>query len=149
MNVTVCLSFKVGQDARVAIGSHDRIGRIPTKMGTSRWTQSVCLIAGTLLFCSRMASAAPQGQLNLMPVPASAQGGSGSLRIDSSFSVALTGYTEPRLERAVQRFTRRLSRQTAIRLSAHLAPNRAATAKPTLVVQTDHASKEVQELGED
>jgi hexosaminidase len=78
-----------------------------------------------------------------MPWPANLQTGSGSLRIDSSFSVALTGHTEARLDRAAQRFLRQLSRQTAIPLSAR------ASAKPTLSVHTDHASKEVQELGED
>jgi hexosaminidase len=80
-----------------------------------------------------------------MPLPLSAQSATGSLGIDSSFSVALTGYTEPRLERAGERFLRQLSRQTGLPLS--LKP--AKTAKATLVIQTDHASKEVQELGED
>ena len=65
------------------------------------------------------------------------------MRIDSSFSVALTGHNEARLDRAAQRFLRQLSRQTALPFSAK-APN-----KPTLTVHTDHASKEVQELSED
>jgi len=43
---------------------------------------------------------AQQPALNLLPIPANIQPGAGSLRIDSSFSAALTGYTEPRLERA-------------------------------------------------
>jgi hexosaminidase len=68
--------------------------------------------------------------------------GSGRLRIDS-FSVALTGHTEARLDRAVQRFLRQLSRQTALPFSGK------APTKATLTVHTDHASKEVQELGED
>jgi hexosaminidase len=86
-----------------------------------------------------------QAQLNLMPLPANVQPGAGSLRIDGSFSVALTGHTEARLNRAVQRLMRQLSRQTAI----PFLPGRPAPSQPTLVVHTDHASKEIQELGED
>jgi hexosaminidase len=88
---------------------------------------------------------AQQPALNLMPMPASMQAGTGSLRVDSSFSVALTGHTEPRLERGVERFLQQLRRQTALPVS--LKP--AKSAQATLVIHTDHASKEVQELGED
>ena len=86
-----------------------------------------------------------QPVLNLMPLPASVQSGAGSMGVDSSFSVAFTGYTEPRLERAGERFLRQLARQTALPLS--LKP--AGLAKATLVVHTEHASKEIQEVGED
>lgn len=88
---------------------------------------------------------AQQPALNLMPLPARVQSGAGSLAVDSSFSVAFTGYAEPRLERAGERFLRQLARQTALPLS--LKPIKGA--KATLVVQTDHASKEIQEVGED
>ncbi len=80
-----------------------------------------------------------------MPLPASAQPGTGSLRVDSTFSLVFTGYTEPRLERAGERFLRQLARQTGLPLS--LKP--AKMAKATLMIQTDHASKEIQEVGED
>jgi hexosaminidase len=88
---------------------------------------------------------AQQPALNLMPLPASAQSGMGSLGVDSSFSVAFTGYTEPRLGRAGERFLRQLGRQTGL----PLFPKPAKTVKATLVIQTDHASKEIQEVGED
>jgi hexosaminidase len=88
---------------------------------------------------------AQQPALNLMPLPANVQSGAGSLRIDSTFSVAFTGYTEPRLERAEERFLRQLARQTGLPLV--LKPSK--TAKATLVIQTDHAGKEIQEVGED
>ena len=88
---------------------------------------------------------AQQLALNLMPMPASVQPGTGSLRIDSSFSVALTGHTEPRLERAVERFLQQLARQTAFPVS--LKPGKSAQA--TLVIHLDHPSKEIQEVGED
>src|SRR6267143_432021 len=112
-------------------------------MGNGHWIQRVCVVGFAVLLCAAGASAQEQPRLNLMPWPANLQTGSGSLRIDSSFSVALTGHTEARLDRAAQRFLRQLSRQTAIPRSAR------ASAKPTLSVHTDHASKEVQELGED
>ena len=88
-----------------------------------------------------------QGQpvLNLMPYPSSVQLGAGRLKIDSSFTVGFTGYTEPRLDRAAERFLRQLSRQTAI----PLAGKPIARANAVLVIHTDHASKEIQELGED
>jgi hexosaminidase len=88
-----------------------------------------------------------QGQpaLNLMPYPSSVQSSNGRLKIDSSFTVGFTGYTEPRLDRAVERFLRQLSRQTAI----PLVGKPSTSAKAVLVIRTDHASKEIQELGED
>jgi hexosaminidase len=88
---------------------------------------------------------AQQPALNLMPLPANVQPGAGSLRVDSTFSVAFTGYTEPRLERAGERFLRQLARQTGLPLA--LKPSKAG--KATLLVQTDHANKEIQEVGED
>src|SRR5882762_625964 len=115
--------------------------RITMTFGDSM--QGLCAIVFALLLCATSATAQDQPRLNLMPTPANLQIGTGDLRIDSSFSVALTGHTEARMDRAVQRFLRQLSRQTAIPLSAK------ASAKPTLSVHTDRASKEVQELGED
>ena len=112
-------------------------------MGMGHWIQGMGWIGFALLLCAAGASAQDQPRLNLMPLPASVQTGSGSLRIDSSFSVALSGHTEARLDRAVQRFLRQLSRETALPLSAK------ASSKATLTIHTDHASKEVQELGED
>ena len=112
-------------------------------MTTGYWMQGMCAIGLTLLLCASRATAQDQSRLTLMPLPANLQTGSGTLRIDSSFSVALTGHTEARLDRAVQRFLRQLSRQTAIPLSGK------PSTKPALTVHTDRASKEVQELGED
>ena len=71
--------------------------------------------------------------------------GTGRLLVDSSFSVAMTGHTEPRLDRAVERFLHQLHRQTAIPFSVKSG----TSSKATLIIRTDHASKEVQELGED
>jgi hexosaminidase len=86
-----------------------------------------------------------QPQLNLMPWPSNVQPGSGRLRIDASFSVVQTGHTDARLDHAVQRFLRQLSRETGIPAFA----KGAGSGKATLEIHTDHASKEIQELGED
>src|SRR5713101_6818999 len=105
-------------------------------------------VLGILVLCVLLYPAmttAQQPGLNLMPLPANVQPRTGNLGVDSSFSVAFTGYTEPRLERAGERFLRQLARQTGLPLA--LKP--AKTANATLVIQTDHASKEIQELGED
>ena len=72
-------------------------------------------------------------QLNLMPWPAKVEMGQGSLAIGPTLRVAMTGYSEPRLENAVRRLGR--------------SPTDASAA--TLVVQCDHASHPVQQLGED
>ncbi|HTF25115.1 MAG TPA: family 20 glycosylhydrolase [Candidatus Limnocylindria bacterium] len=103
---------------------------------------------GILVFCVLIYPAmttAQQPALNLMPLPASAQSGTGSLEVDSSFSVAFAGHTEPRLESAGERFLLQLARQTGLPLA--LKPDK--TARATLVIQADHASKEIQEVGED
>src|SRR4029077_2672947 len=103
---------------------------------------------GILVLCILLHPAmirAQQPVLNLMPLPASAQSGTGSLRVDSAFSVAFTGYKESRLQLAGERFIRQLARQTALPLS--FKPSK--TSKATLVIQTDRAGKEIQEVGED
>ena len=103
------------------------------------------MLAFLVFFAAPESKAQAHSQLNLMPWPSSVQTGSGSLRVDSSFTVGITGYAEPRLDRAVRRFLGQLHRQTALLLAAK--PGDAASA--TLVIHTDHGSKEIQELGED
>ena len=83
--------------------------------------------------------------VNLMPVPADVQVGSGSLKIDASFTVAFTGHTDARLSGAAERFVDRLAKQTGL-LMAMKPPN---GTKATLVVRVDHDSRPIQELGED
>src|ERR1700727_296882 len=80
-----------------------------------------------------------------MPWPSSVQQGSGQLRVDASFTVALTGHPDPRLEHSVARFLTQLNRETAF---PNLAKG-ATSGKATLTIHTDHPSKEIQELGED
>jgi hexosaminidase len=85
------------------------------------------------------------GQLNLMPWPSRCSLGSGHFIITPSFSVAMTGYREARLERGVQRFFRDLSQRTGIIFTAQLAGPETAS----LVIHTGSASREFQEPGED
>src|SRR5207253_9505265 len=84
-----------------------------------------------------------QPALNLTPRPSSVQAGTGSLRLDSSFSAALTGYSEPRLDRRVERLLERLARQTAISLTSKVAKS----AQPALLTRTSHACKEIMQGG--
>jgi len=83
--------------------------------------------------------------LNVMPLPAQFELGSGSLKIDGGFTYAFAGFRDARLERAGQRFLATLSEQTGI-VFGH---SPADPAKTALLITTDHDSKPVQELGED
>jgi len=90
-------------------------------------------------------AAPPPALLPIMPLPSQVKPGSGEFVINNGFGVTLEGFTEPRLERASERFLLQLHRQTALLF----AKTSSDAAKATLVVHTDHASKEIQELGED
>jgi hexosaminidase len=104
---------------------------------------SLFLLVLGLTFVSQ---ARAQASLNLMPLPAKLQVGVGQLVIDPSFSVTTTGDSDARLQRAVDRFLNDLRRQTGM-LPLDMQFTTGPTAK--LVIHTDRASKEVQELGED
>ncbi len=102
-----------------------------------------------LVLCSAfvpLAEAQSQHPLNLMPMPASVQMGTGRLLIDPSFSVALSGRPDPLLRRTVDRFLNNLRQQTGM-LPLDMKVTDSSNA--TLVINCEHASKEVQELGED
>src|SRR5260370_12931176 len=120
---------------------HGRILR--TMAQNARWQGFGILVLCVLLYPAM--TTAQQPVLNLMPLPANMQSGTGSLAVDSSFSITFTGYSEPRLERAGERFLKQLAHQTGLPLA--VKPSK--TGKGTLAIQTDHASKEIQEVGED
>jgi hexosaminidase len=100
-------------------------------------------IAVLFFFLASFAAAQSQTQLNLMPMPASVQLGSGQLAINQSFSVANTGSHDGSLDEEVQRFVTQLSRQTGIPFRPQ------AGASPTLQIHADHGRERVQKLGED
>jgi hexosaminidase len=97
----------------------------------------------TLVLLAAFASAQTQPQLNLMPMPASAQPAAGQLLIDQSFSVAVTGFHDASLDSGVQRFQAQLSKQTGI----PFRPKSGAAA--TLQIHADRGREAVQKLGED
>src|SRR5438445_546156 len=84
--------------------------------------------------------------LTLMPMPANIKIGAGQLVVDPSFSVAISGNKEPRLQRAVEIFLSNLRRQTGM-LPLDMKVSDSSTG--TLLIHAESRSKEVQELGED
>jgi hexosaminidase len=103
------------------------------------------LFVAILCFSAFPAAAQSGTHLNVMPMPSSVKAATGALPITGSFSIAVDGYKEPRLDRAVQRFLRDLSRETGIPVRNQIVSG----ANPTLAIRADHESKPVQELGED
>ena len=49
-----------------------------------------------------------------MPLPWKSVPAAGHLVVDSSFAIEIHGFTDPRIDSAVRRFTERISRQTGI-----------------------------------
>src|SRR5258708_7558023 len=103
----------------------------------------ISLTAFSLLLLTPFVSAQTQRQLNLMPMPASVQTGTGQLPITQSLSVAVSGAHDASLDEEVQRFQTQLSRQTGIPFRPK------AGAAPTLQIHADHGRQTVQKLGED
>ncbi|HKN26188.1 MAG TPA: family 20 glycosylhydrolase [Candidatus Acidoferrum sp.] len=107
--------------------------------------RTILFVILSLAVASMSTRAQSTSDLNVMPLPAKVQMGSGSLKIDREFSVAFAGFRDARLDRAGQRFLTTLHHQTGL----VLGHGPADPAKATLVVTTDRDSKPVQELGED
>jgi hexosaminidase len=80
----------------------------------------------------------------MMPLPSQSTPSPGEFLVDGSFGIEMTGYSEPRLERARQRFLDVLSRETGIPLWREASVN-----KSNFTIQTEGPSLPVQELGED
>jgi hexosaminidase len=100
-------------------------------------------LTGFVFILTGLALAQNQSPLDLMPVPAGVQTGSGQLPITPSFSVAITGPRDRSLDGGVERFTKQLSHLTGI----PLRPKQGST--PTLTVHAEHGRDAVQKLGED
>jgi hexosaminidase len=101
------------------------------------------LIVGIVPFLVSFAFAQSQLQVNLMPMPASVQAGTGQLAINQSFSVSVTGVHDASLDSEVQQFKEQLARQTGI----PFRPKPGAAA--TLEIHAEHGRQAVQKLGED
>jgi hexosaminidase len=102
----------------------------------------------TVLLCATaaFASAEPQANLNLMPMPASVKARTGQLVLESSFKAAIKGFSDPRLRHAVELFLIQLGRQTGLPPQALKIVD---GEQATLLVHAAHANQPVQELGED
>ena len=99
-----------------------------------------------VMLCGVFVSGAEAQSLNLMPMPAKVQTGTGQLVIDPNFSVSIAGHHEARLDRAVELFLTQLRQQTGMP-PIDMKVTDSATA--TLVIQAAGGTKAVQELGED
>ena len=82
----------------------------------------------------------------LMPMPRSLELGQGRMRIDSGFSVAITGFADVRLTRAVTRTLGRLARRTGITLADSSIRD---TALARLVIQAQGGGAAIQTENED
>ena len=81
-----------------------------------------------------------------MPQPARLTAGQGKLKIDESFRIALTGYAEPRIERAAKRLLYQLSRKTGMPLGGAIEHD---ASRSTLQVRCDGPGEKVQSVKED
>jgi hexosaminidase len=103
------------------------------------------LVALLLMLMTMFIPSALAQSVALMPQPAKYGVSGGQLAVDQNFSVLLRGAKDARLESEARRFLLVLSRQTGLTI----APKLSTSPQATLVVQIDHASKELPELGED
>ncbi len=103
------------------------------------------LLSG-LAFASDSSTMPPGSSTNLMPTPVVMQIHPGILKLDRSFTVGITGYSDPRLQRAVQRFQDRVEGRTGVELRRGIASNGGAA---TLSIECAAASSKYPKLGED
>jgi hexosaminidase len=119
-------------------------------MNTAKYTQPVLLIVCALIITSVQAqqSTSPviaQGQLNLMPIPASVELRPGRLAINGSFNVAIKGFADDRLRAGIGRTIKRLSGRTVLTLPLELTVDESAA---TLVVQCEKAGEAIPSVTE-
>ncbi len=84
--------------------------------------------------------------LDLMPLPASIQMGPGRLSLNGSFTVGITGCSDARLERAVERLQHRIEGRTGVELPIGVA----AQASPAVLsIRCSAAGPAIPKLGDD
>ncbi|MFL6212772.1 MAG: beta-N-acetylhexosaminidase [Blastocatellia bacterium] len=111
------------------------------------------LAIGMFLLCALNAAARPGDAAqvmtqrhHLMPVPAAVQFQSGRLKIDASFTVAVVGQADARLEAGIQRAVRRLEGRTGFTFTRALATDAQAA---TLRVECKGPGLPLPSLNED
>ncbi len=104
----------------------------------------VVVVLSALSIPNSLLHAQTSATLPLMPLPAHVSPGEGQLLVNSSFSVALDGTTDPRIKSAEEQFLDKLSRETGTPFlpSAQAGP-------PALTIRTAGPGDAVQRLGED
>jgi len=105
--------------------------------------RTLLIVIASFSLLSPAVAQAPE--LNLMPVPAKLQRGSGQLAVDQLFTVVVTGGKDDRLNRGISRFLDNLSKQTGMALNQDAADADHAT----LVIRCKDSGRKVQEPGED
>src|SRR4051794_22914325 len=95
-----------------------------------------------LTLAATSTSAAQTGAL--MPVPRTITWGSGSLRVDTSFTICIDGYHDGRLDRAARRALARLRGRTGLRIAS--SP---ISGDGTLAIRVRAAGMAVQGVDED
>lgn len=89
---------------------------------------------------------AEDAQHYLMPMPASVEFSSGRLGLDGNFRVSVAGFSDARLQRAIDRVVARLERRTGFTLSHEVTKDSTAA---TLVITAKGPGEAVQGLEED
>ena len=82
----------------------------------------IVALAGTAFLMTGTAVGEIQPRLNVMPMPASVQMGSGQLLIDRTFSVAVTGFHDAMLDGGVERFKDRFRDEQGCCCKSRLTP---------------------------
>jgi hexosaminidase len=110
-------------------------------------------ILALLILCTLRASAQQSGAIHstsrqhrLMPVPASIQFQSGRQKIDPTFTVAVEGHTDERLQGGIFRMARRLEGRTGFEFSRAVPTDSKSAA---LLIQCRGAGKSIPSLEED
>src|SRR5438445_12027818 len=98
------------------------------------------------MYSLAMFAEAQNAPLTLIPMPANIEMGAGQLVVDPSFSVAISGRKEPRLQRTVEIFLDHLRRHTGM-LPLDMKVSDSSTG--TLLIHAESRSKERQALGDD
>src|SRR5438093_1427976 len=97
------------------------------------------------MYSLAMFAEAQNAPLTLIPMPANIEMGAGQLVVDPSFSVAISGHKEPRLQRAVEIFLSDLRSQTGM-LPLDMKVSDSSTG--TLLIHAESRSKAVQEISQ-
>ncbi|MFB0565612.1 MAG: beta-N-acetylhexosaminidase [Candidatus Aminicenantaceae bacterium] len=93
-----------------------------------------------------MRSSTDDPGITLMPFPEKISFGQGKLAVNSEFHVALSGYQEPRLKRAILRLIQRLNTQTGLLLPCEIEKN---ISEAILEINCQGPGEEMQSLNED